>query len=58
MLLAIVSSASCFTSITELVRIDNEIATALTLAAKRGVDVRIVTPHIPDKKTAFMLTQS
>ncbi len=38
--------------------IDNEIATALTLAAKRGVDVRIVTPHIPDKKTAFMLTQS
>ncbi|MDE6874758.1 MAG: cardiolipin synthase [Lachnospiraceae bacterium] len=38
--------------------IDNEIMTALTLAAKRGVDVRIVTPHIPDKKTAFMLTQS
>lgn len=38
--------------------IDNEIMTALCLAAKRGVDVRIVTPHIPDKKYAFMLTQS
>lgn len=38
--------------------IDNEMMTALCLAAKRGVDVRIVTPHIPDKKTAFMLTQS
>lgn len=38
--------------------IDSEMMTALCLAAKRGVDVRIVTPHIPDKKTAFMLTQS
>ena len=32
--------------------------TALCLAAKRGVDVRIVTPAIPDKKTIFLLTQS
>lgn len=31
---------------------------ALCLAAKRGVDVRIVTPGIPDKKTAYYLTQS
>lgn len=38
--------------------IDNEIMTALCLAAKRGVDVKIVTPHIPDKKYAFALTQS
>ena len=38
--------------------IDNEMMTALTLAAKSGVDVRIVTPHIPDKKMVFMLTQS
>jgi cardiolipin synthase len=29
--------------------IDNEMQTALTLAAKRGVDVRIVTPGIPIK---------
>ena len=28
---------------------DNEMMTALELAAKSGVDVRIITPHIPDK---------
>lgn len=38
--------------------IDNEMQVALTLAAKRGVDVRIVTPGIPDKKMVFMLTRS
>ena len=32
--------------------------TALTLAAKSGVDVRIMTPGIPDKKLTFLLTQS
>ena len=37
---------------------DNEMMTALCLAAKRGVDVRIVTPGIPDKKIVFRLTQS
>ncbi|MCI5649315.1 MAG: cardiolipin synthase [Fusicatenibacter sp.] len=37
---------------------DNETLIALTLAAKRGVDVRIVTPGIPDKKMVFVLTQS
>jgi len=31
---------------------------ALVLAAQRGVDVRIVTPHIPDKKIPFALTRS
>ena len=30
---------------------------ALELAAKRGVDVRIVTPHVPDKKFIFMMTR-
>lgn len=38
--------------------IDNEMMTALVLAAKRGVDVRIITPGIPDKKYVFLLTQS
>lgn len=38
--------------------IDNELVTALILAAKRGVDVKIVTPGIPDKKTIFLVTQS
>lgn len=37
---------------------DNEVLTALRLAAKSGVDVRIVTPGIPDKKMVFLLTQS
>lgn len=37
---------------------DNETLTALCQAAKRGVDVRIVTPEIPDKKSVFLLTQS
>ena len=37
---------------------DNETLTALCQAAKRGVDVRIVTPSIPDKKSVFLLTQS
>ena len=31
---------------------------ALQMAAKRGVDVRIVTPGIPDKKLVFRLTRS
>jgi len=31
---------------------------ALKMAAKRGVDVRIVTPGIPDKKIVFRLTRS
>lgn len=38
--------------------IDNEMMTALCLAAKRGLDVRILTPGIPDKKLTFLLTQS
>lgn len=38
--------------------IDNELVTALILAAKRGVDVRIITPGIPDKKMVFLATQS
>ncbi|HCA21501.1 MAG TPA: cardiolipin synthase, partial [Lachnospiraceae bacterium] len=31
---------------------------ALSLAAERGVDVRIVTPHIPDKRITFRMTRS
>ena len=38
--------------------LDNELITALSLAASSGVDVRIVTPGIPDKKMVFYLTQS
>lgn len=35
-----------------------EMIKALVNAAKCGVDVRIVTPGIPDKKTVYWLTQS
>lgn len=38
--------------------LSNEMITSLSLAAKRGVDVRIVTPGIPDKKMVYWLTQS
>ncbi len=38
--------------------IDNEMMTALCLASKRGVDIRIITPNIPDKKLVFAVTQS
>ena len=38
--------------------ITDEMNSALALAAKRGVDVRIITPGIPDKKTVFAMTRS
>ena len=38
--------------------IDHTTVTALTSAAKAGVDVRIITPHIPDKKIVFELTRA
>lgn len=38
--------------------VDNEMITALTLAAQSGIDVRIITPGIPDKKYVFMMTRS
>lgn len=47
-----------FYAFTPYLIVDNEMCTAFKLAAKRGVDVRIVTPGIPDKKTIYWLTQS
>ena len=38
--------------------LDNELITAICNSAKSGVDVRIITPHIPDKKLVFMMTRS
>lgn len=37
---------------------DYELLNAISTCAKKGVDVRIITPHIPDKKTVFWMTQS
>lgn len=38
--------------------IDNEMITALSTAAKSGIDVRIITPHVADKKIVHSLTRS
>ncbi len=38
--------------------IANELQTALCLAAKNGVDVRVITPGVPDKKYVYNVTQS
>ena len=38
--------------------LSDEMSRALTLAAKRGVDVRILTPGIPDKKIVYQITRS
>ena len=38
--------------------IDYTLLNAIKNAALRGVDVRIITPHIPDKKIIFNLTRS
>lgn len=38
--------------------IDHATSMALTSASKAGVDVRIITPHIPDKKIIFELTRA
>lgn len=37
---------------------DREIINAICNAARRGVDVRLITPHIPDKKAVFLMTRS
>ena len=38
--------------------IDNELCQCFEDAALKGVDVRIVVPHIPDKKIVFAMTRS
>ena len=43
---------------TPYVVIDYEMTRALSLAARRGVDVRLVVPAVPDKKIVYELTKS
>ncbi len=38
--------------------VDDSMLSAFRLAAKSGVDVRIITPHIPDKKLVHLTTRS
>ena len=51
-------AAKSFYVMTPYLIIPDELSNALGLAAKRGVDVRIITPGIPDKKTVFAITRS
>ena len=44
--------------ITPYLIITDEMCHAFSMAAKRGVDVRIITPGIPDKKLVYQLTRS
>ena len=44
--------------VTPYLIVDNELVTALTVAAKSGIDVRIVTPHIPDKWYVHRVTRA
>ena len=44
--------------ITPYLIITDEMTHALCLAAKRGIDVRIITPGIPDKKMIYSVTRS
>lgn len=38
--------------------LDGELEDSISRAARRGVDVRIVLPHVPDKKYAFALART
>ncbi|MCX4365800.1 MAG: cardiolipin synthase [Bacilli bacterium] len=38
--------------------IDSDVINALILASKRGVDVKVIIPGIPDKKITYSLTES
>lgn len=38
--------------------ITDEVSRALCMAAQRGVDVRIITPGVPDKRTVYAVTRS
>ncbi len=38
--------------------LDEEMTSALIFAAQRGIDVKLILPHIPDKKYAYMLART
>ena len=52
------SAKKSFWITTPYLIIDYRFTMALRDAAMRGVDVRIITPHIPDKKMVFCMTRS
>ncbi len=57
--LSIIYNAKDYVYITTpYLMIDNEMKVALLTAAQSGVDVRIIVPHVPDKRIAFWLTKA
>ena len=57
--LGIINNATKYVYITTpYLIITNEMECALTLAAKSGIDVRIITPHVPDKWYVHAVTRS
>ena len=38
--------------------LDEELTNALIFAAQRGIDVKVILPHIPDKKYAYVLART
>ena len=54
----IASAEDCIYITTPYLIITDEMSRALTNAARRGVDVRIVLPGIPDKKLVYAISRS
>lgn len=57
--LQIINSAKRYVWITTpYLILDDTFESALKMAARSGVDIRIITPHVPDKRTVFEATRS
>lgn len=57
--LDIINSASDYIHImTPYLILDEGLRNTLTYAANRGVDVKLILPHIPDKKYAYLLART
>ena len=57
--LDIINSASDYIHImTPYLILDEGLRNSLTYAANRGVDVKLILPHIPDKKYAYLLART
>ncbi|MDO4393475.1 MAG: cardiolipin synthase [Bacillota bacterium] len=57
--LDIINSATDYVHImTPYLILDEEMIDCLTFAAHRGVDVKLILPHVPDKQYAYMLARS
>lgn len=57
--LEIINTATEYVHITSpYLIIDNELILALQNAARKGIDVKLILPHIPDKKPVYLLGTS